>query len=742
MPLPFHLSSSPPTNIPLARFLPRLAINAPADWLRARLPAGSWVLDPFGTSPQMAVALAQAGYRVLVAANNPIIGYLLEMLGSPPRADELRAVLAALASVRKGDERLETHLKNLYRTTCRACGAETTAHAFIWEKGAPTPHAVHLTCQTCHASGTYPTTHQDETNAQRFAPDARIVELHHARALSRVSALDDPDRQFAEEALSVYLPRAVYAAFNLINPLDRLAFSPHQRHLAATLLLPVLDQANMLWADPQPIERPKRLHVPQNFRENNLWEALEKALILWETIPQRATALAQWPDHPPARGGICLFDGRVKSLTESLEQIEISAVVMALPRQNPAYWTLSALWAGWLWGREAMGPFKAVLRRRRYDWAWQTTALESAFLALREALPPGTPAFGQMSELDPGFLSAALIASTRAGFAIKGIALQEAEDEAQFEWTVGSETESAADDVSDLIQKAVRGYLRKRGEPAPYPHIHAAAASYLAQRGGFGRNPDTSPAEEYTAFGHALASTLTYKNNFLRYGGSQNTLDAGLWWMQGVEGKKIALSDRVEMAIYHALSEKPITLLALGQDLSAQFPGLLTPARELVLACLHTYADETSDGWVLRPTDTVETRTQDLAEMQMLLRQIGTRLGYRVEEKNGLAWLDAQGKQIAQFSLQTNAQLDAFTQRTPPISTQSYIVVPGRRARLLMFKLQTNPYISQTLDGRWQFIKFRHLRHLANSETLTAENFAQMITLDPLTPEDSQMQLL
>ena len=45
---------------------------------------GSWVLDPFGFSPRLALEAARAGYRVLVTVNNPITRFLLEMSARPP----------------------------------------------------------------------------------------------------------------------------------------------------------------------------------------------------------------------------------------------------------------------------------------------------------------------------------------------------------------------------------------------------------------------------------------------------------------------------------------------------------------------------------------------------------------------------------------------------------------------------------------------------------------------------------
>lgn len=59
-------------SFPLGRFLPPLPQGVVATWLRQNVPEGAWILDPFCSSPGLAVEAALAGYRVLAAANNPI----------------------------------------------------------------------------------------------------------------------------------------------------------------------------------------------------------------------------------------------------------------------------------------------------------------------------------------------------------------------------------------------------------------------------------------------------------------------------------------------------------------------------------------------------------------------------------------------------------------------------------------------------------------------------------------------
>ena len=170
----FITGSPPACDGPLSRFLPPLEDGIAADWLppHAAQKPGSWVLDPFGTAPRLAVEAARAGYRVLVTANNPVSRFLLEMVAAPPTESELKAALADLAITKKGDERLETHLQSLYLTKCSNCGQETPARAFLWKKGdnsRPSPRRYN--CPACGDGGEKPATDFD---VEQRAQDRRV----------------------------------------------------------------------------------------------------------------------------------------------------------------------------------------------------------------------------------------------------------------------------------------------------------------------------------------------------------------------------------------------------------------------------------------------------------------------------------------------------------------------------------------------------------------------------------------
>ena len=464
---------------PLGRFLPPTPDSPIQAFLTALQRPGDWVLDPFGASPRIAVEAARAGQRILVAAGNPVSRFLLDLAAHPPTETDLQAALADLAAARKEDERLETHIQSMYLTRCANCGRDLPAEAFLWNSKSGEMTGRLYNC-VCGSGGEQPPTPED---TQRAVSWSRTLGLHRSRALERVAALDDPDRPFAEEALNFYPPRAVYALGSIINRLDALSSSDERRRCLTALLLWAADATNALWPHLTERPRPKQLTFPGVYRENNVWMALEAAVKAW-SLAENSVPLLLWPEEPPESGGICLFEGPLRELVPQLDDIPIKAVVSAIPRPNQAFWTLSALWSGWLWGRSAVGPFKAVLRRRRYDWQWHAEALRSLFSNLSDAISLQTPFFALLAEPEPSFLSAALLAAQSAGLELSGLALRGGQDTVQIHWHKAERLPRPALPLDvRYVRKSLREALKKSGEPMPYLQLHAAALAALAEKG-------------------------------------------------------------------------------------------------------------------------------------------------------------------------------------------------------------------------------------------------------------------
>ncbi|HND50096.1 MAG TPA: hypothetical protein PLL95_16135, partial [Anaerolineales bacterium] len=338
---------------PLSRFLPALEDGTISGWLSGQTLAGNWLLDPFGFSPKLVLEAARSGYRVLVTANNPITRFLLEVFANPPPQADFVAALADLGAVKKGDERLEQHLQSLYLTQCEKCEKQIYAQAFLWRKGEDVPYAKLYECPHCKDSGERITTDSDKDIALQIAGTDT---LHRTRLFERVVSLKDEDRVYAEEAIEHYLPRPLYVLGTILNRLDSLDLNESRRRALTALLLLAFDAGNTLWGHPAERPRPKLLNTPSQFRENNLWTMLERGIRLFAESGSPVVVEA-WPKKIPETGGICIYEGRLKDLAHEVKrEIPIAAVVASIPRPNQAFWTLSALWAGWLWGSDAVEP--------------------------------------------------------------------------------------------------------------------------------------------------------------------------------------------------------------------------------------------------------------------------------------------------------------------------------------------------------------------------------------------------
>jgi hypothetical protein len=778
-PFAYLLAGYPEHPGPLGRFLPPLPEGVGSTWLRQRLPPGAWVLEPFGSSPRLNAEAARAGYRVLAAVNNPIARFLLELHANPPTESELRTALADLAVAQKAGERLEPLLRALYQSECAECHQPVEVQAFIWERQASAPSGKIYECPHCKEILERPASAQDVARAGRFATG----ELHRARALERVTPLDDPDRADAEEALAMYQPRSLYALVSLVNKLE--SFPPARRRGLAALLLAVFDQANVLWPHPPARLRPRQLTIPPRFLEKNLWLALEAAVENWTSSLAGSASyspapipLTTWPQLPPTSGGICIFEGRLKDLADQVHPVDqtslsIEAALMALPRPNQAYWTLSALWAGWLWGHAANASFKTVLHRRRYDWEWHTEALYSALRSLAALLPPGTPALGLIGETEPGFLSAALLSADLAGFDLQDLAMRADEGQTQLLWR-----RSAADqgerrppsgarpqNLTGVIQTAAQAYLRQLGEPADYLHLHSAALASLAQSHHLlvtSEAPEASAAERFKQLSGTLEQAFVQPNAFSRFGTSSRSLETGLWWLperglKFVDGQTVwtaPLTDRVEMEIVRYLQKNPASSLEqVDSTLCTLFTGLLTPSRELIQQCLASYGVAHPPGsrtWQLRPEDAPAARRADLEAMQGLLEKTGDRLGFvvrKLETDSGrsvVTWSEADGRATTAFYVIASAMLGSIVFGSPGIDlpARKLIVLPGGRAPLVAYKLSREPRLRAAFQDDWRLIKFRHLRRLADDLSLDRNNLDRLLDLDPLAYQDPQMPLL
>ncbi len=747
---PYIPGTKPADPGPLSRFTPPLEENTVSHWLSLHVSAGSWLLDPFGFSPRLTLEAARAGYRVLVTVNNPINRFLLEMSAHPPSESDFKAALADLAVLKKGEERLGTHLQSLYLTTCENCEREIQAEQFLWRKGEDVPYARVYHCPHCEDTGERVATQADIDRAKKIAATDG---LHRSRAFERVATLHDEDRIYAEEAIAHYLPRPLYFLTTVTNRLDGLRLTPERKRALSAMILLACDAGNTLWGHSSERPRPKQLNVPSAFREFNLWMMLERGLSLWAETGSGVPVEA-WPRKIPESGGICIYEGRLKELAHEVKkEIPIAAVIGSVPRPNQAFWTLSALWAGWLWGREAVEPFKVALRRRRYDWAWNATALHAAFSHLFELLPLGTRFFGLLPESEPSFLTSALTAVSAAGFDLTSVALRTEHDPIQLMWTRGEALKREVNDPDvDAVREAMQAHLIERGEPASYLHVHAAGLIALVETHAL-KKREIEFDEAMRRTQAVIQDALSEDERFVHYS-SGESVDTGLWGLafrperpsfaaptNGASAQDDSLSDRIEVALVTFLQKNPDSIyLEIENDLYPRFPGLLTPSKGMIYSVLNSYAEKNGAKWKLRPEDVASARRAEWNTITAMLEAVGTRLKYTTRKQDKYYLWEDTGIAERAFYILASALVGRAMKEMPYPPEQTIIVIPGGRAGLIQYKVQRDPSLAARLKN-YRLVKYRLLRTLFEVPVLTRETFEEQVVSDPLEKSKSQMMM-
>lgn len=764
--LPFSPGDPTGPQGPLARFLPALERGAARSALERYGAPGDLLLDPFGASPRLVLEAAQAGRAVLVASNNPITRFVMRHVLQPFSLEELQAALAQLSAAPKDGGRLEPFLLDLYRTQCSRCAEVVSADYFVWDRETNTPILRSYACKHCNHTIEEPTTDQDRDLAAEHAHRG----LHHALALEQVAPQGDPDRAHAEAALAVYPGRAVYAIVALLNKLGRLSAADH-RDPALALTLSALDEVNALWGHPEGRTRPLQLVASPQYRESNLWRALERAVADW-AFAEAPVAIEPWPESGvPVPGTVALYAGPARELAETLQSIDIHRLLTVFPRPNQAYWTLSALWAAWLWDRDAAVPIKAALRRRRYDWSWHAGALHLALRALTPHLKPGAEVLCFMPDAEPGFIAAALTGMDSAGFNLTGRAVRVAEGQAVLTWKLAGESPPASRLEDAQLQASMMRALQARGEPAAYRLMHAAAYCDLAERRALSALRKRLGEQPISLLAERIGGVLGDRRVFVHHSRGVEP-ESGQYWLQDESGAADPLADRVEALVLEILQRRQggVSAVELERQVCDALPGLSTPDRRIVMACLRSYAWRDSDNglWHLRDEDQPKARLEDCEDILNLLASLGSRLGFRVTQGNPIGWRDEQIGESFSFTVEPTARMGVALQRSsaaplaaspqpaglferpsetevrPPAQagTNQWIVIPGGRASLVAEKSRQDPRLREWMRHSGRMIKFRHVRRLAAETTLDRSNLLDRLTIDPPGQHDPQMPLL
>jgi hypothetical protein len=724
-----------PYQLPLSRFLPPLKKGVVGKWLSERAPKGSWLIDPYGANPALAYEAALAGYRILVACNNPILELILEMITLSTPKETFNSVVADLAVTKKGDERLEGYIQALYDTPCPKCNKLVPATAFVWKKGSSQPISRRVNCANCGGEGEYDITSFDLEKLQQIDKS----NLQRAWAISRLGTLNENQHHIVDDALSVYGSRALYVLFTLINRTETLNIPPEKRRLLDLLLIQLCDEGNSLWQSTGGLSRPRILSIPGQFIEHNLWMRLETLMSQWQFIDS-PIPMTRYPALPPETGGICLHSGRLKNILPLTGEIQPTAVVTVVPRTNQAFWTLSGLWAGWLWGREAVQPLLAAFERLRYDWHWHAQALKSTLFII-PYLGEKIPILLLAPELTQSFLMALGIGSQAAGLTIIGMSARLDEADAQILCSPSfSFTNLMIGEIKPIIRSEIKEHLRSKGEPASFFELFTVGLLAIARKGRLFKDPDSIPLDLHNTIEGTLMDILAETASFQLFG--RGTFDSPrMWWLTKDEETDPPQSELVEEFIIQTLqSRNEIAFADLDGLVCNEFNNLLTPSFLYTHLCAGSYSDESlfqQGHYIFRTQDEPGKRKIDLLKARERIVKIGQRLGCEVIEGDPVVWLENGMIRYRFFFLTSVKIYPILTMQHTTDQGQNVIVLPGGRANVLSFRLKHDPRLL-LLAKDWHFLKFRHLKDISEQTDLTSKGWDDILDNDPPHWENAQ----
>lgn len=686
------------------------------------------VVDPLGANPLSAIEIASANRLIFFSRNNPILWLLLEVLASAPIGEDFTAVLNKLMLTRRDGQTLDDHLASLYMTPCMECGRMISVDGYIWDHGSKYPTGKYYHCTYCQDHGERPVQGFDIENLQKLGN----LGLHRARAFQRVLRAGDYERSSINNALNCYLPRSLYVIMTLINRLDGMDLTKTERRLLQALLLCVFDDGTSLWHWPEKKHRYLQLSVPSRFFEKNLWKSINTSQELW-LIFKHQIPVSYWPKKPGRDGGICLYQRRLAEKHEIFSDEEIAAVTILFPRPNQAFWTLSALWSGWLWGQKAVAPMRSALARRHYNWHWYSQAVHATVSRVVKRSTQPMQAFGIMPQISANHYFGMLTGMHAAGMQLSGAAIKMGEEIAQCSWLRKEENKKLTIDIN--ISAMLVDFFNDIGEPVDFDRICFYVFTEYARAGLMPLEIKEVEDTLFRELQEKISASLVNEKYFQKL--IVSSTGGSLWWVIDDREVKLPLSERVEQFVRQSLQNKKyISVNEIKEKIYAEFPGPLIPDEQLIHLCLESYADPhmaDQSVFALADGETEEARGKDISEIKLMLKNRGERFGLRVlVDDTRVIWIRESAEVLIQYDIIPTAGLVKVVAGVPDQSAgRKIIVFPGSRSRLIEYRLRKDPRLAETIEKSWQFLKFRYLRWMDRRENLTLESWIDLLGGDP-----------
>lgn len=746
--------------------------NVVRAYLEAYTRPGDLVVDLFCEGPTVLRQAVLAGRRAVGSSFNPLAVRLTRLALAPPARRQLDAAITRLGDAPRMGVPFREHIEDLYAVRCPRCGLTTPADAFTWDRDAATIRQVHWQCQHCGHQVAPPPPGDESVRGETVERRG----LHYWYAVDRIAPAGDPLRERAQQLLELYTPRNLYALSSLLMKIESLFADDDTQQMLKLLLLSCLDTCSSLYGPESPSPR-HRLRPPAHFLERNVWRALVVAAADFpaadcgEPFPltdDAGTLLAS--DGPPLAA---LLPFGVHRLVISLPSGCAALVIASPPRPDPALWSLSWLWTGWLFGHQVAAPLKPLLRQWRVDWDWYARTMQATFRALRALLDDGAPLILIFDDSEPAMIEALTLALSGAGYA-PGAWIRQADTHAYRLTSHRAPSLPAppvgASELADALcaetSDAVQDLLAARGEPLTWDDLRLPVYRRLAEAGLLGQAavaedlPSSPRAYVVEQVQDALAGAegLVCLGEAVEAEGEATSPQPPRWWLQHPLAAAPPLSTRVEAMVHQLLlSTLILTGDALDEEVYRRFPGDLTPEASLIETCRRSYGREVTPGhWQLRPEDQPDRRAAEVADIRQELRQLGERLDFEVSLRSDapdapaprplpafdVLWRD-EGQPAYAFAIQWTARVHDLLLAEAPAGVQPCLVIPGGRAVLVAFKLQHDPRLRRAVvKAGWQFVKYRHLRRILAEESLERHVLKQIFGLDPIIERNgAQMPL-
>ncbi len=741
MDIPFLPGELPESSYPLDAFLPPTPRGTVQSWLNNNIENGKLIIDPLGTDLFTPLEIALSGYRVLVICNNPVIRFLLALLSNDLNSNMFQAALSELSFIKRGDERLDQHLMAVYETICASCGKTIPVEAFIWERGGSSPSSRFYKCTYCGDQGERDLSKKDLIRNENYKSATR----YRYQALQRLYGGDNLKLPGAEDAISQYTPRQLYFIFTLLNKLDSHNFSDNQRRrLLQGLILYMFQESGTIWSWPSERKRPKILSTPQYYRENNAWLSLERGMDLYIKHGKKVQ-LYNWPKIPSANeSGICIYPGRISEFQfEPMAEI-IDTAVAVIPRLNQAFWTLSALWAGWLWGKEDVTSMIGALKRKRYDWNWHNHALHTTFTCLKNIQTGPFKVFCILPEYEPDFFSSTLIALDKSGFSTTGLALRHEEKLLQIQMNSENPPHKNVRPAEIVCREAIYDYLSNCNEPKPYENIDTLCKLNIINHNALPQTKNDLTFSEISDLMEKTVNELTADDSYLININDQpeNHHKNRLWLLEPPDNQVLSISDNVELALIKLLlSQAKLTLLEIDRWLCNIFMGLFTPELSLLLALLDSYGIPSKDNppqWMIRKEDVKPGVSEEYAKSKRNLIHLCEALDLKLNKNNDRSISYSGNNGIYNFYIQTTCILsDIFLQKSFQLLTHNIILMPERRNALFEWKLSNDLRLQKSFNNFWHLLTFEEIDVLITLTDLSEDAFFEYLETEIKDRNDS-----